>query len=425
MEKDTACYKKYVNLLNKELLPAMGCTEPIAVAYVAAKAHETLEKEPTRVIIEASGNIIKNVKSVIVPNTGGLKGLEAAAAAGIIAGKSEKYLEVISVVSADEKKAIHKMLEKKIIETVFLNSGIVFDLIITVYAGDEYAKVRIIDEHTNIVQIEKNGEMLLDLPITNEPIKKNDKHDDMTVDEILEFARTCDVNDVRPVIQRQIDYNTAIAEEGLKKNWGANIGKTILKGNEDNLRLRAKAKAAAGSDARMSGCELPVVINSGSGNQGITVSIPIIEHARAYGSSEEDLFRALILGNLLGLHQKSGIGRLSAYCGAVSAATAAGAGIAFLEGKDNDYIKHVIVNTLAITSGIICDGAKPSCAAKIANSIDAAYLSLDMAANGQQFFGGDGIIKKGIENTIISVSRLGRDGMRETDKEILRIMISD
>ena len=424
MERESDCYNKYVNILKKELMPAMGCTEPIAVAYVAAKARETLGKTPEKVIIQASGNIIKNVKSVIVPNTSDLKGLQAAAAAGIIAGDSSKLLEVISVVSDDQKKEITKYLEKKIITTEFLDSGIVFDLIVSVFAGDESAKVRIVNEHTNIVHIEKNGETLMEKPVACGFVTSDDA-DRMSVDEILDFARTCEIDDVREVIARQIEFNTAIAEEGLRNEWGANIGKVILSGNREDVRVRAKARAAAGSDARMSGCELPVVINSGSGNQGITVSVPIIEHAKTYNASEEKLYRALIMANLLGLHQKAGIGRLSAYCGAVSAACASGAGISYLMGEDDEFIKHEIVNCLAITSGIVCDGAKPSCAAKIATSIDGAYLAIDMTKNHQQFYGGDGIVKKGIENTISSVSKLGREGMKETDKQILKIMIED
>lgn len=423
MERTSALYQKYVEIMKKELIPAMGCTEPIAISYVTAKARDLLGCMPEKIIVEASGNIIKNVKSVIVPNTDGLKGIEAAAAAGLIAGKSEKLLEVISEVSPEQKAEIREYLEKDIIEVTVADSDIVFDLIITLIAQDNKASVRIVNEHTNIVYMEKNGEVILQKPLGcggNE----DDEENIMTVDEILEFAKTCDLEDIREIISRQIEYNMAISEEGLKNSWGANVGTVILKSNDANdVRIRAKAKAAAGSDARMSGCEMPVVINSGSGNQGITASVPVIEYARELGSTEEELYRALVLSNLLGLHQKAGIGRLSAYCGAVSAGCAAGAGIAYLLHEDDRVIKHAIVNCLAITSGIICDGAKPSCAAKIASAIDAAFLGLEMAKNDQQFKGGEGIVKKGIENTIVSVAKLGKDGMRETDKEILRIMI--
>ena len=422
---DKNLYNDYVEILQQELMPAMGCTEPIAISYATAKARDVLGCLPEKVIIEASGNLIKNVKSVTVPNTDGLKGIEAAAAAGIIAGKSDKLLEVISEVSDEQKEEIKKLLEKNIITVKLADSDIVFDLIVTLFAGEDVVKVRIVNEHTNIVNITKNGEVLLDKPLGCNGGTKLDENL-LTVDGILEFAKTCNIDDVRDVIKRQIEYNTAIADEGIKNPWGANVGKVILNSNDSNdVRIRAKARAAAGSDARMSGCEMPVVINSGSGNQGITVSVPIIEYAKELNSTEEELYRALILGNLLGLHQKAGIGRLSAYCGAVSAGCSAGAGIAYLMHESDDVIKHTIVNCLAITSGIICDGAKPSCAAKIASSIDAAFLALEMAKNNQQFRGGEGIVKKGIENTIVSVAKLGKDGMRETDKEILHIMIND
>ena len=378
---------------------------------------------PEHVLVEASGNLIKNVKSVTVPNTEGLKGIEAAAAAGIVAGQSEKLLEVISEVSDAQKAEIKEFLAKDIIKVQIAQSDIVFDLIVTLTAGDDKVSVRIVNEHTNIVTIEKNGEKLVDKPL-NCGGNDSDEENVLSVEGILDFAKTCEIDDVREIIKRQIDYNTAIADEGIENPWGANVGKIILNTNDKNdVRIRAKARAAAGSDARMSGCEMPVVINSGSGNQGITVSVPIIEYAKELNSTEEELYRALILANLLGLHQKAGIGRLSAYCGAVSAGCAAGAGIAYLMHESDSVIAHTVVNCLAITSGIICDGAKPSCAAKIASSIDAAFLALEMAKQGQQFRGGEGIVKKGIENTITSVGRLGKDGMRETDKEILRIMV--
>lgn len=425
MERNSSLYKKYVEIMEKELMPAMGCTEPIAISYAAAKARDVLGKMPQQVIVEASGNLIKNVKSVTVPNTDGLKGIEAAAAAGLVAGKSEKLLEVISEVSAEQKEEIKELLEKNIITVKIAQSDIVFDLIVTLMADEDKVSVRIVNEHTNIVTIEKNGEKLVDRALGCGG-NDGDEENVLTVEGILDFAKTCDVDDVREIIKRQIEYNTAIADEGIEQPWGANVGKIILNSNDKNdVRIRAKARAAAGSDARMSGCEMPVVINSGSGNQGITVSVPIIEYAKELNSSEEELYRALILGNLLGLHQKAGIGRLSAYCGAVSAGCAAGAGIAYLMHEDDRVIEHTIVNCLAITSGIICDGAKPSCAAKIASSIDAALLALEMAKQNQQFRGGEGIVKKGIENTITSVGKLGKDGMRETDKEILRIMVGE
>ena len=419
MERNSELYKKYVDIMEKELLPAMGCTEPIAISFVAAKARDVLGKTPEHVKVKASGNIIKNVKSVIVPNTGGMKGIETAAAVGIVAGKAEKLLEVISEVTEEQKQEMREYLAKDIIEVEPAVTGIVFDLTVEVKAGEDTASVRIVDDHTNIVNITKNGKVEFEKDFGKE--SENEEENVLTVKGIIDFAKTCCIDDIRDVIKRQIDYNTAIAEEGLKNPWGANVGKVLLKTYGDgDVRVRAKAKAAAGSDARMSGCELPVVINSGSGNQGITASVPVIEYAKELGSSEEELYRALVLSNLLGLHQKAGIGRLSAYCGAVSAGCAAGAGIAFLM---HEVIEDTVINCLATTSGIICDGAKPSCASKIAESIDCAFLALAMAKENQKFKGGDGIVKDGVENTIVSVARLGRDGMRETDKEILNIML--
>lgn len=423
MEKSDKLYARYVQILKEELLPAMGCTEPIAVAFAAAKAREILGTLPERTVVEASGNLIKNVKSVTVPNTDGMKGIEAAVAAGMIAGRAEKRLEVISKVSASEKRAIAAYVKEKEIKVRIAQSDLVFDLAVTVFSSSDTAKIRIVDEHTNIVLIEKNDEKIFEKRLAGEYMEEETKKDILTVDRILDFAKTCDLEDVKSVLKRQIQYNSAIAEEDLKKPWGANIGRLIWEYNDHtDVRVRAKAKAAAGSDARMSGCEMPAVINAGSGNQGITVTLPVLEYAKELKSTKEELYRALILANLLGLHQKAGIGRLSAYCGAVSAGCAAGAGIAFLMHENDTVIKHVIVNCLAITSGIICDGAKPSCAAKIASSVDAALLALAMAQHKQQFRAGEGIVKKGVENTICSVGRLGKNGMRETDKEILRIM---
>lgn len=423
MEKNSEKYKLYLDILRSELVPAMGCTEPIAISYAAAVARAYLEKMPDKITVEVSGNIIKNVKSVIVPNTGGLKGIEAAAAAGMIAGRPELLLEVISDVSEEQQEQIRGYLNRHCIEVRLADSGLVLDIIIRAEAQSDRVTVRVANEHTNLVYIEKNEKILLDKPL-NCGAHELQREVEMNVDDILDFSKTCILNDVEPFIRCQIEYNRRIAEAGLEEDWGAGVGKTILQfGDADDVRVRAKAKAAAGSDARMSGCELPVVINSGSGNQGITVSVPITEYAEELGSTKEELYRALVLANLLGLHQKAGIGRLSAYCGAVSAGCAASAGIAYLMHESDEIIKHTIVNCLAITSGIICDGAKPSCAAKIAASIDAAFLALEMAKSGREFKGGDGIVKKGIENTIKSVARLGKEGMRETDKEILHIMI--
>lgn len=424
MRKEDEKYRNYLQILQEELIPAMGCTEPIAIAYAAAKAKELLGEIPTSVVIEASGNIVKNVKSVVVPNTGGLKGIEAAAAAGIVAGRPELSLEVISGITQAEQEKIKKYLENTAIKVMPLKSDCVLDIQVCLRNGDEYAKVRISETHTNITHMEKNGEILLEKRIPGAVFADtNSDRAAMNVWDIWDFAETVDMDDVRNIISRQIDYNMEISRTGLAGNYGANVGRVLATtyGHNDVV-LRAKAAAAAGSDARMSGCELPVIINSGSGNQGITVSVPVVVYAEELGVGEEQMYRALVLSNLLAIHQKTRIGRLSAYCGAVSAGAAAGAAIAYLHGGSYNEIIHTLVNALAIVSGIICDGAKPSCAAKIAAAVDAGILGYHMYQEGQQFYGGDGIISKGVEATLENIGRLGKDGMRGTDEEIIRIM---
>ena len=426
MEKCDRCYQQYVQILREELLPAMGCTEPIAVAYAAAKARETLGVMPERVLVEASGNIIKNVKSVVVPNTGGLKGLPAAAAAGVAAGDAGAELQVLASITPEQIKTIGEFLEKTPIEVRHADTPHIFDIAVSVFSGTESAYVRITDFHTNIVCIRRDSETLLEkkdgggggeASLTDRSC--------MTVEKIVDFADSVELGDVRELLQRQIAYNMAIAEEGLTNNYGANIGKTLLRGHENDINYKLRAWAAAGSDARMNGCEMPVVINSGSGNQGITTSVPVIVYARETGASEEELLRALCVSNLVTIHLKTGIGRLSAYCGAVSAGAGAASGIAYLQGGRFEVIAHTIVNTVAVTSGIVCDGAKASCAAKIAAAVDAGLLGLAMYRGGNQFFGGDGIVKKGVERTIEIVGKLASRGMVETDKEIIRLMMEN
>lgn len=416
-------YQDYINVLKEELIPAMGCTEPIAIAYAGAIAREHLGCLPERVEIEVSGNIIKNVKSVIVPNTGGLRGIEVAAAAGIVAGDAAKELKVISEVSTEAVAVIHKFLESTPITVNFSDSKKIFDIMITVYGNGHSAYVRICEFHTNIVEIREDDKYVLQKDIAVEDSLGFTDRGFMNVQEIIEFADTARIEDVKDILDLQIECNVNISEEGLAGDYGANIGKVLLKTyGTDDVKIRAKAKAAAGSDARMNGCEMPVVINSGSGNQGITASIPVIEYAKELGVSDEKRYRALLVSNLITIHLKSGIGRLSAYCGAVSAGCASGAGIAYLYGGGVDEVSHTIVNSLAITSGIICDGAKASCAAKIATAIDAGILGYNMYKEGQQFYGGDGIVSKGVENTIKNVGQLAKEGMSTTDQEILKIM---
>ena len=425
MKKEDVKYGAYVQILKEELVPAMGCTEPIALAYAAAKAREVLGEKPDTVKIGASGSIIKNVKSVIVPNTDQLKGIPAAAAAGIIAGKPEKELEVIAEVSKEQIEEMKDFLQNADISVEYVDNGITFDIIVTETKGESSATVRIANYHTNIVLIEKNGQVLFEEKVEGEKEEGLTDRSLLNMKDILDFAETVDIDDVREVIGRQIRYNTAIAEEGLKGNYGANIGSVLLEMEGDNIRVRAKAMAAAGSDARMNGCELPVIINSGSGNQGMTCSLPVIEYAKELNSGEEKLYRALTLSNLVAIHQKTGIGRLSAYCGAVCAGAAAGAGIAYLHGGGYEEIAHTVVNALAIVSGIVCDGAKASCAAKIASSVEAGILGYNMYKCGQQFYAGDGIVTKGVDETIKNIGRLGKEGMRETNVEIIDIMVGE
>ncbi len=416
-------YAQYICILKEELRPAMGCTEPIAIAYAAAKARQTLGMLPERLLIEASGNIIKNVKSVVVPHTGGLRGIPAAAAAGTVAGDADAELEVLARVTAEQIEAMNAFLAHTPIDVKYADTGRIFDIQITAFAGADRAAVRIADYHTNVVLVQRNDTILLRQELTD---RNDDRLTDRTclsVEGIVDFADSVDCADVRDVLERQIDYNMAIAKEGLSGNYGANIGKTVLRGREYDINYKMRAWAAAGSDARMNGCELPVVINSGSGNQGITASVPVIVYADETGKTHEELLRALCVSNLITTHLKTGIGRLSAYCGAVSAGAGAGAGIAYLKGGRFEMIAHTVVNAVAITSGIVCDGAKASCAAKIAAAVDAGLLGLAMYEDGNQFFGGDGIVKKGVESTIAAVGKLARCGMEQTDREIIQLMM--
>lgn len=416
-------FKAYETILNEELVPAMGCTEPIALAYCAAKARSVLGKRPERVLAQVSGNIIKNVKSVIVPNTNGAKGIEAAVAIGIVAGREDRLLEVLSEISDAQKEEFREYLRSTPIQVSQQKDGALLDMSVSVWSGSSCASVRIAGEHTNIVRITKDDEILLERVLeSGMDTEREERYGLLNVEDIYCFATEAELSQVEGVLRRQIEYNRAAAEEGLRGDYGANIGSVLLMSGEENVRIRAKAMAAAGSDARMNGSELPVVINSGSGNQGLTVSLPVMEYAKELGAGEEKLYRALALSNLIAIHLKRGIGPLSAYCGAVSAGVAAGAGIAYLKEGDYDTIAHTVVNGLAIASGMICDGAKASCAAKIAVAVEAGLLGYDMYRNGQQFYGGDGVVAKGVENTIRNISWIGSRGMKETDQEILNIM---
>jgi L-cysteine desulfidase len=418
-------YRAYIDILKEELVPAMGCTEPIAIAFAAAKARSVLGKMPDRVEITVSGNIIKNVKSVIVPNTGGLKGIEAAAAAGITVGEADRVLEVLASVSEADKPLIKQFMASVPMIVRPSSEDVIFDIDVTLHAGSDYSRLRIKDYHTNVVLIKKNGETLFESPEIELSSQGLTDRGLLTIKDIVDFADTVELDDVREVLMRQVEYNSAIANEGIRGNWGARVGRVLLDVYGYDVKIRAKAMAAAGSDARMSGCEMPVIIVSGSGNQGMAASLPVIVYAREYDVGEDMLLRSLCVSNLVTIHQKTWIGRLSAFCGAVNAGCGAGAGIAYLLGGNFDVVAHTLVNALAIVSGIVCDGAKPSCAAKIASAVDAGLLGYQMYVRGMEFQGGDGIISKGVENTIANIGRLGKDGMRETDREILKIMLQN
>ncbi|MEM1485498.1 L-serine ammonia-lyase, iron-sulfur-dependent, subunit alpha [Oscillospiraceae bacterium PP1C4] len=417
-------YANYVQIIHEELIPALGCTEPIAIAYAAAKAREVLGEIPDRIVVESSGNIIKNVRGVIVPTTKTLRGIEAAAIIGIVGGDASKDLEVLTNVNEKHLEEAKIMIEKGICQEKLLDTPAKLHLIVRLYKGEHSALVEIIHTHTGIVRIEKDGEVLLDVPHSREACEDGlTDRSCLNVEDIIDFANTVEIDAVKDVLERQINYNTAISQEGLNRLYGANIGMTLISAYGNDVKVRAKAAAAAGSDARMSGCEMPVVINSGSGNQGMTVSLPVIEYAKELSVTREKLYRALCVSNLIAIHQKTKIGRLSAYCGAVSAATGAGAAITYLYGGGVKEVSETITNTLANVAGIVCDGAKPSCAAKIASSVDAAIMACMMTMQSRGFRPGEGIVKEGIEKTIDSVSRMAKDGMQSTDEEILKIMI--
>lgn len=425
MVLDRKVYQAYLDVLKQELVPATGCTEPIAIAYAGAIARKTLGQVPEQVELIVSGNIIKNVKSVVIPHSNGRKGLEAAVAAGIICGRPELELDVLSQTSPEDLQQLDAFLAGNRVQVRPSQAECPFDIQVKLTAGQDNAYVRIIGSHSNVVQVQKNGQLLVDHPFSTQGVSADENHRLLNVKDIVTFADTVDLDEVRPILQRQIDDNMAIAQAGLTQNYGANIGKILLRSYGNSVHNRAKAWAAAGSDARMNGCEMPVIINSGSGNQGITASVPVIVYAKECDVSQEQLYRALVVSNLTAIHLKTGIGSLSAYCGATSAGCGAGAGVCYLYGGKYKEISHTIVNALAINSGMLCDGAKASCAAKIASAVEAGLLGMQMYLHNSQFYGGDGIVAKGVENTIRTVSTIAREGMRSTDAEIIQFMIGN
>ena len=422
MSLDQNTIALYTKFLHEELVPAMGCTEPIAIAYGAAYARKVLGKPAERYEVECSGNIIKNVKAVTVPQTGGLKGIEAAVLAGAIGGDADRELEVLSTVNQADLCEIRRGLEERVVAVKPLDSTHTLHIIIHAFAGGDSVCVEIIDTHSNVGRVVKNGRVIhqrVEVAAQDDVSERRA----LNVADILDYADQVDLELVRDVLERQISYNSAISQEGLSGKWGAAVGKTLLDTCGAGIRVRAEAAAAAGSDARMSGCAMPVVINSGSGNQGMTVSMPVITYAKELGVSHEKLLRALCVANLVAIHQKTDIGRLSAFCGAVSAATGAAAGIAYMEGASYAVIAQTVVNSLANVGGMVCDGAKPSCAAKIVSALESAFLGYELAKRGRGFYDGEGIVKADVEATIASVGRMASVGMRSTDREILNIMI--
>lgn len=417
---------EYLSILNEELKKAMGCTEPIAISYLACTLRDLLGEMPRIVNVFVSGNILKNVKSVVVPNSNGLRGIKAATALGIVAGKKELKLECISQVTEKDREETLKYIEKTPIKILSSEGGYIFDIHIVMHGENNVVEGRIIDNHVNIVYLRKNNDVLLEKDISNsKKISNLTDHSVLSVENIYKFAQEIELEQVEELMETQIKCNMDIANYGLTHNYGANIGLTMLKTYPNDVSTRARAYAAAASDARMNGCEMPVVINSGSGNQGITCSIPVIIYAQELKVSHEKMIRALVLSNLLTTHIKTGIGRLSAFCGAVAAGCAAGAAISYLHGGGLKEISHTLINSLAIVSGIICDGAKASCAAKIASSVDAGILGFKLYQQGNRFYAGDGIVTKDVENTIKNVGIVASHGMVETDKEIIQLMFEN
>ena len=415
-------YGTFIRILEHELIPALGCTEPIAIAYAAAKAREVLGQEPEHIEIQCSGNIIKNVKGVTVPNSGGLVGIEAAAILGALCGRADTELEVLGAVTGEGIDRCKALIKEKMCSVTLVKDVENLYIVAVLSGGGHEARVSVVNRHTLISRIERDGEVLYTYDVAASEQRKED-YSGLNVASILEFADTVDIEDVREVISRQIELNSAIAREGIKGHYGARVGYTLMQAFGDNVRTRACAMAAAGSDARMGGCALPVIINSGSGNQGMTVSLPVIEFARDLNVSGDKLYRALVLSNLIAIHLKKYIGSLSAFCGAVSAACAAGAAITYLYGGGYEEIGYTIINTLGNVGGIVCDGAKASCAAKIASAVHAAIVSHYMGSHERVFRAGEGFVKEDLEATIRSMGYIGRVGMKETDEEILNIMI--
>ena len=416
MKKADSDYRAFLDILKEELIPAGGCTEPIAIAYTAAVARKTLGCRPEHMDVYASGNLIKNAKGVYIPNGGELRGVDAAAILGALGGNADRMLEVLLDLPDGVLDETQALMQQNYCKVHVIQGSEALHLIVNVQADGQTAEVELKNAHTHIVRIEKNGESVFRAEEDGTQDGFTD-HSCQTVEKIVDFANTCDLADIEPTLQKQIDCNMQIAEEGLNNRWGVNVGKLYY----ENGKL-LQAYAAAASDARMSGCNLPVVIVSGSGNQGATASLPVIVYAEKHGCSREQMLRALALSDLIAIHLKSGIGRLSAYCGAVCAATGAGCAMTYLDGGTLEQIDQTITNSIATSSGMVCDGAKPSCAAKIATSLESAIMAHDLAMANRAFQSGEGIVMDNVEQTIDAVGCVASQGMHITDQVILNLM---
>lgn len=424
---DRELYENHLTILRSELIMALGCTEPIAIAYAAAKARQILGEMPETCTVHCSGNIVKNVMGVTVPNSGGLKGIDVAATLGIVGGDPEMELAVLESVTAEDQKKVRELLDKGFCTCKLIENVATLYIVVELAAGEHTALVEIQKTHKNITRMEKDGVSLLEQTATpEEVVQKTGNRELLTVENIIEFAGEVKIEDIEPILSPQIECNMAICREGLENPYGAEVGRILLDGNDHpTVGLKARAYAAAGSDARMNGCPMPVVINSGSGNQGITVSVPVVIYAQEWNVGREKLLRALVVANLTAVHQKNYIGSLSAYCGVVSAACGAACGICYLLDYPHSVLCGTITNTIATVGGMVCDGAKSSCAAKISAALQTALLGMKMSVRNRAFQPGEGLVKGDVEQTISSFGRMGRDGMKATDNEILNIMLGN
>lgn len=425
MRKENWTQEQYAALLREELRPALGCTEPVSIALCAAAMTKALGCMPERILVQCSRNILKNAKGVVVPNSGGMKGIDVAAALGAIVGAPERGLEVLTGVTPEQIESARAWLARGACQVRLMDTPETLHLVVTGISGDGHtASAELKRTHTGLTRVTRDNVAIFHCKTDAEAQEENDAAKSLTVGGILAFAEKArlEENGLRELLERQIECNSRIAEEGLSHPYGACVGATLLRHFGESASVRAQAYAAAGSDARMGGCEMPVVINSGSGNQGLTVTLPVLEYARELGKDHETVLRALLVSNLVAIRIKAAYGRLSAFCGAVSAAAGSGAAITWLRGGTETQIETTIVNTLADISGMVCDGAKASCASKIASAVGTAILASCMSMDSKGFAAGEGLVKQNVEQTIDTIGRMASEGMAETDKKILQLM---